>query len=155
MHKVITCPPLDHVSFTHTATDGTQRAWDVTEALRIVADGRSPMLFNLPDHSVTVETILRFYPDLDESYAISADLARPLLFIPFFGENLLIDGWHRLYKAANLEVPDVLIYLLSQEEADRIKWLEIPPMDRSQPEPFAGQPADLLLFASIEETTRR
>jgi hypothetical protein len=127
MKGVILAPPLHHVTFTHEAPDGTLRAWDVTFAQEIVRDGRSPLLFSLPDNGVTVEKVCELYSDLDLEYALSVDLSQPLIFIPFFGESLLIDGWHRLYKAARLGVEDVLIFLLTQAEADRIQWLELPP----------------------------
>jgi hypothetical protein len=89
MRGVILCPPLHHVTFTHEAPDGTLRAWDVTRAQQIVEDGRSPMRFSLSDHGVTVEKIRELYADIDEEYAMTSYLARPLIFIPFFGESLL------------------------------------------------------------------
>lgn len=124
---IIFAPPLHHVTYTHEATDGTLRAWDVTRGGQIVADGRDPLRFSLPGHGVTVEKVRELYRGLDEAYAMTTDLTRPLLMIPFFGECLLVDGWHRLFKAAVLGVEDVLIYLLTQEEADTIQWLELPP----------------------------
>ena len=132
MRRVIVCPPLHHQSYSHQADDGTLRAWDVTRAQQIIQDGRQTLLFSLPDHGVTVEKIHELYEGIDEDYAMKTDLARPLIFIPFFGECLLIDGWHRFFKAAKLGLVDVLIYVLSQEEADSILWLEIPP-DRNPP----------------------
>ena len=127
MRGVILCPPLHHQSFTHEAPDGTLRAWDVTRAMEILEDGRQPMLFSLSEHGVTVEKVRELYPDVDEEYAMSCNVNVPLIFIPFFGQCLLIDGWHRLFHAARRGLSDVLIYLLTQEEADSIQWLELPP----------------------------
>ena len=127
MRGVILCPPLYHVTFTHEAPDGTLRAWDVTRAQEMVRDGRQPMLFSLPDHVVSIEKVCELYADIDPEYAMTTDLSRPLIFVPFFGECLLIDGWHRLYKAAKLGMADVLIFTLTQREADSIQWLELPP----------------------------
>ena len=127
MSGVILCPPLHHVTFTHEAPDGTLRAWDVTRAQQIVQDGRQSLLFSLPDHGVTIDKIRELYSEVDEAYAMTTDLARPLIFIPFFGESLLIDGWHRLYKAASSGNEDVLIYT------------SLP--DGSGPHSMAGAPA--------------
>src|SRR5690242_11289552 len=88
-----------HQVFVHQADDGTIRGWDATLGNEIAADGRSPMLFGLADHSVTDELIKWLCPELDEEHAMTRDLSRPLLFIPFGEAGLLIDGWHRLWKA--------------------------------------------------------
>lgn len=124
---IIFAPPLHHVTYTHEAADGTRRAWDVTRGNQIAADGRVPMLFGLAEHGITPEKVRVLYHGLNEAYAMTTDPSKPLLMIPFSGEFLIVDGWHRLFKAAVLGVPDVLIYLLTQEEADAIQWLELPP----------------------------
>lgn len=127
MLPVIVFPPLHHQTYTHEATDGTLRAWDVTRGNEIAADGREPLLFSLEEQGVTVEKIAALYPDIDQAYAMTTDLSRPLLFIPFFGEVLLIDGFHRLWRAARTGIPVLPIYLLSEEEATSIQWLQLPP----------------------------
>lgn len=124
---IFLAPPLHHVAYTHEAADGTLRAWDVTRGQQMAVDTHQPMLFGLAEHGITPEKVRQLYEGLDETYALTTDLARPLLMIPFSDEYLLIDGWHRLFKAAMLGVPDVLIYVLTQEEADAIQWLELPP----------------------------
>lgn len=118
-------PDITHQSFTHVAEDGMMRAWDVTEGNRLAATDHKLMLFPLDYHQVTPEKVRGFYPELNGAYALSTDLTRPLLFIPFFGQCLMIDGWHRLYKAAVLGLKDLPMYELTQEEADTAKWLEI------------------------------
>jgi hypothetical protein len=124
---VVVMPWSDHVTFVHEATEGTLYAWDVTAAERIVADGRPAMLFNLEEQGVTTAIIERIYSGLNRAHALSADLTRPLIAIPYRGEILLIDGWHRLWRAAHEGVPELQMHLLSSEEASSIKCLELPP----------------------------
>jgi hypothetical protein len=113
-------------AFSHVAADGTLRAWNVTRGNEIASSGHELMLFPLAYHGVTPEKVRELYDGIDAEHATEADLTRPLLFIPFFGETLLIDGWHRLYRAACLGVEELPMYLLTQEEADAIRWLEVP-----------------------------
>lgn len=127
MLQVIVLPPLSHQTYTHEAIDGTLRAWDVTRGLEIAADGRETLLFFLATHGVTPEKVEALYEGINEEYAMTTDLSRPLLFIPFCGQMLLIDGHHRLWKAARLGISAVPIYLLTEEEANSIRWLELPP----------------------------
>src|SRR2546430_2590732 len=126
MSLVVFSPPLHHQVYTHEADDGTFRAWDATQGNEIASDGRSPTLFDLIEHGVTPDLVKKLYPDIDEDHAMTTDLDRPLLSIPFFGTILFIDGWHRLWKAAHLNVPQMLMYELTQAEADSILWMELP-----------------------------
>ncbi len=124
---LVELPPLWHRSYQHVAEDGTLRVWDVTRGLEIAGDGRSVQLFSLEEHQVTTEAIETHYNGIDRSYALSTDLTQPLLFIPFLGSVLLIDGYHRLWKAARLGVAFLPAFFLTQEEADTIRCLELPP----------------------------
>lgn len=120
-------PPLDHLTYVHEAEDGTLRAWDVTEGNKLAQDGRKPMVFSLAEHAVTLEKIRSLYEGLDEEYARTADLSRPLLAILFAGEELLIlDGWHRLARAVLEGIEELPLLLLNEAEADAIQWLELP-----------------------------
>lgn len=121
-------PPPDHLAFCHEAPDGTLRAWDVSQALELVSDGREPMHFSLKDRNITPGVVRTLYDGIDEEYAMTTDLRRPLLFIPFSGECLLIDGWHRMFHAAVLGLDDVLMYLLTEREAEVIQWVEVLPV---------------------------
>lgn len=120
-------PPLLHETFTHETHDGRLRAWDVTLGNRIARDGRTQMLFPLEEHGVTPEKVLSLYEGLDQERAQTADLSRPLLFVPLGDETLLIDGWRRLFLAAQLGLDALPMFLLTQAEADAIQWLELPP----------------------------
>jgi DNA repair protein RadC len=118
-------PPFRHQTYEHTDGHGTIRAWDVTAGLRIAADGRPTVPFNLRELDLTIERIETLYQGIDSNYAMSTNLSRPLLYIPFFGAILVIDGWHRMWKAANLGIPELSVWRLNKEEADSIKWLEL------------------------------
>ena len=117
---------MAHESFSHEAKDGTLRAWDVTEGNAIVRDGRPTEIFSLIEHEVTREKIDAIYNNLDWEYAKTTDTTKPLLVAPFQGEILLLDGWHRLSRAVIEGIDELPMYLLTEEEAERIQWLCLP-----------------------------
>ena len=123
----VALPNLNHLTFVHEAPDGRVRAWDVTAAGQIVADGRKPGRFSLKDYRVTLEFILEHYEGIDEAYARTRDLSKPLIAVPQEERLLIIDGWHRLLRAVLEEVEELPLHLLTQEEADAALWLELPP----------------------------
>ena len=49
---------------------------------------------------------------------MTKDLSKPLLFVPFKDSHQLIDGWHRLFKAATTGVDVLPALVLTQEDAD-------------------------------------
>lgn len=124
---VIVLPALDHITFSHEAPDGTLRAWDVTQGNEI-ARTHPIMTFRPTDFQMTLEWIQQNYETLDWEYAKTTDLTKPLLIIPF-GEQeiLIIDGWHRLARAVLEGIEELPMVLLTQEEADSVQWLHLPP----------------------------
>jgi hypothetical protein len=60
------------------------------------------------------------YPTLDWTYARTTNLRVPLLFVPWEGKHLLIDGWHRLAHACLKGVDELPAYLLTEAERDMI-----------------------------------
>ena len=125
---VIALPPMDHITFSHEAPDGTLRAWDVTRGNAIAADGRPTLPFRLADYDITLEWIQQNYQEIDLEYARTTDMTRPFLVIPFGrDECLIVDGWHRLTRAVMESVEELPMYLLTREEARSIQWLELPP----------------------------
>jgi hypothetical protein len=128
MSYVVLVPSLEAQCFTHVADDGTFRAWNATLGNEIAADGKHELLsFHLADFDVTVEQVKALYPTIDPKRAETADLKQPILAIPFFEQFLIIDGWHRLYRAAVENVPALPMYFLTAAEADAIKMAELPP----------------------------
>ncbi|MBC7526466.1 MAG: hypothetical protein H7308_02855, partial [Chthonomonadaceae bacterium] len=83
-----------------------------------IADGRKPIRFSLKAYEVTLEFILEHYEGIDEAYAHTRDLSKPLIAVPQEERLLIIDGWHRLLRAVLEEVEELPLYLLTQEEAD-------------------------------------
>lgn len=120
-------------TFSYTDIDGTAYVWNVTEALRIIEESpRETMLFAPVEQGVTIAHIWERYPDINEERAKTADLTRPLLFIPFQENHLLIDGWHRLFRAVSENVEALPCYALSPEEADSVLAV-------LEPLPLAGE----------------
>ena len=109
------------------AKDGWQYHWSITEA-RERAEARGELFtVSLSEMGATPDFIRRQYDGLDEAYALTTDLSQPLLFVPFCGKSQLIDGWHRLFKAAILGVDEMLAYFLTEEEADAVLVCKLPP----------------------------
>ena len=108
-------------TFSFTDGDGTGYVWNVTQALQIIADSpHERMLFAPQEQGVTLEHIHERYPDIDEERAKLSDLSLPLLFIPFQGNHLCIDGWHRLTRAVLEGVQELPCHVLTQAEADSV-----------------------------------
>ena len=117
-----------------TDEDGTRSEWDVTLGLRLAERrGAHLLAFRPAEHGITAAHIRLRYPDLNEGYASALtldDLARPLLFLPFKGKHLLVDGWHRLFRcvtATEGQAPACLpAYLLTEAEAEQIRLDGVP-----------------------------
>lgn len=108
-------------------TNGRQYHWSVTQA-RQLAEARGTLwTVSLGEIGITCEFIHAQYQGLDEAHAMTTDLSHPLLFVPFGESHQLIDGWHRLFKAALLGVDVLPAWCLSQEDADASLVLELPP----------------------------
>lgn len=120
---------LDQVYSMEDAADGWQYHWSVAEALRRAERQAQLWTVSLAEIGITCEFIRAQYDGLDEAHAMSesTDLLRPLLFVPFKGTHQLIDGWHRLFKAATLGVDVLPAYVLSQEDADASLIIALPP----------------------------
>jgi hypothetical protein len=124
---VVVLPPLNHITFSYESDDGSLRAWDVTRGNEI-ARNHPLQTFRPAQFDMTPEWINQNYKELDWEYAKTTDLSNPLLVIPFSDEEiLLIDGWHRLARAVMEGVEELPMVLLTQEEADSIQWLHLPP----------------------------
>ena len=98
--------------------DGTQYHWSVAEASRRALLRGQYWTVSLSEIGLTCASIRARYQDLDEAHALTRDLSKPLLFVPFGGSHQLIDGWHRLFKAAATGVDVLPALVLSQEDAD-------------------------------------
>jgi len=112
---------LVNETFSFTDQDGVGYVWNVTKALKIIKESpRETVMFAPAEQGVTIEHIRQRYPDIDLEKAKKTDLSQPLLFIPFQGNSLLVDGWHRLARAVLEGVEELPCYLLTEEEADSV-----------------------------------
>lgn len=102
--------------------EGWQYHWSVYEAKQRAEKNSELGTFSVQEAGITTDLLLRMYPDLDEAYALTTDLMRPLLFVPLDGKHVLIDGCHRTLKATLVGVDILPCYVLSyaDEEASRI-----------------------------------
>jgi hypothetical protein len=111
--------------YAFTDEDGTRAAWNATLGREIAERERSAVhRFNPRENGIDRDHIEERYPDLDWEYAANLGffaLARPLLFVPWKGKAVLIDGWHRLAKCVLMGGFDIPAYLLTQEQADRCR----------------------------------
>lgn len=124
---VLTIHNLNDQVYSMEHTDGTQYHWSVAQA-REKAQARGEIVtVSLSELGVTPERVVRHYDGLDTEYALTTDLREPLLFVPFGEKHQLIDGHHRLFKAAVLGVDLLPAYILTEEEADSCLVCKLPP----------------------------
>lgn len=117
---------LDQV-FSYDTEDGWQYHWSVAEARKRAEATGVLAKISLSETGMTKELIRSLYPDLDEKRALTRDLTQPLLFLPFYGQFVLIDGWHRTYKALLTGVDILPCYLLSEQDTKACLIIALPP----------------------------
>lgn len=115
--------------FTFTDATGTEWHWNASLGYRLIEQApREPMAFYPSDSGIDMVHLRQRYPTLDEEYAKTVDLSRPILFVPFHdGTSVLADGWHRLARTLMEGIPFLLCYELTPEEAEQVLILKIPP----------------------------
>lgn len=122
--KIIAKVGLVQIYEFHDAENGGTSFWNATEGRRLAeARGAEIVPMDLAEMGMTPERILEMAPDLDRQKALSLPpvaLLSPLLFVPHRGRHVLIDGWHRLYRAAVEGFPVLPAYVLTKEEAAAI-----------------------------------
>ncbi len=106
---------------------GTQYHWNVTKGRRIAEKRGEVHIVSLSQMGATIERIREQYDGMNEFYALTTDLSKPLLFVPMGEEQQLIDGWNRIFHAAFLGVDELPAYILTQEEADSCLLCTLPP----------------------------
>lgn len=116
----------DHI-FTYTSMDGWEYNWNVTRARRIAEERDDLQPISLNDFGFTLAFIRSQYSELNEAYAMTTDLTKPLLFAPLVDKICLIDGWHRLFRAVSETVDILPAYFLTQAEADQALVCALPP----------------------------
>jgi len=114
-------------AFSYDTEDGWQYHWSVAEAKRIAEATATLGEISLSETGMNLARIRQLYPDLDEKRALTRDLTVPLLFLPFYGQHVLIDGWHRTYKALLTGVDILPCYLLTEQDANACLIIALPP----------------------------
>ncbi len=110
--------PTDQV-YSFEDNKGTEWHWNASLGMRLIElVPRETKLFYPCDHGIDLAHLRKRYPDIDESHAAKADLSVPILFVPFHdGTSVLVDGWHRLWRAVSEGVEFLPCYELTPEEA--------------------------------------
>jgi hypothetical protein len=106
---------------------GSLPYWSVSEARRYAEARGEFYTISLSECQMTRGWLRHHYPDVDETYALTTDLSKPLIFVPLGNDLQLIDGFHRVLKALLTQVDILFAYLLTQEEADASLVLSLPP----------------------------
>lgn len=103
--------------------DGTGEIVWAIEAAREIIGNRPPQVVMKPEHVLMALAQNPQSNEIDEAYAMTKDLSIPLIAVPspsqidIPGAMVLIDGWHRLKKAALTNHQEPLhVHLLSREE---------------------------------------
>lgn len=107
--------------------EGVQYHWNVTKGRKLAEERGEVHIVSLSQMGVTIERIREQYDGMNELYALTTDLSKPLLFVPLKGEDQLIDGWNRLFHACFLGVDELPAYILTQAEADSCLLCTLPP----------------------------
>lgn len=117
---------MDQV-FSLETPSGWQFHWSISEARRYAEARGELWTISLSEYQMTLERLREHYPDVDESYALTTNLAEPLLFVPLEKAIQLIDGFHRVARALLTNVDILPAYFLTQEEADACLVCSLPP----------------------------
>jgi hypothetical protein len=119
--------PTDQV-YSFEDNKGTEWHWNASLGMRLIElVSREPKLFYPSDHGIDLAHLRQRYPDIDENHAAKADLSRPILFVPFHdGTSVLVDGWHRLWRAVSEGVESLPCYELTPEEARACLIAQLP-----------------------------
>ena len=105
--------------------DGKTYYWNASEGRRLAEERRAEIVaVYLADVGMTPAKVLEMCPELDREWALGlpgTTVLRPVLFVPHKEKHVLIDGWHRMYKAAVLGLTWVPAHVLTESEARRIR----------------------------------
>lgn len=91
--------------------------WDIAAALALIAAAPREA------KTITVAPWLQFMGVMrvNTDHAAQVDLSIPLLLAPFLGAYMVIDGWHRLWRAEREGVERLPAYLLTAAEEKKIR----------------------------------
>ena len=104
-----------------------QQFFDITKGIELAERECQLMAFSISEAEITLEKLVKRNQNIDEAYAMTTDLSRPLLFFRSGGKDQLIDGHHRLMKALKLGTDTLHAYILTKEQADSVLLVKLPP----------------------------
>ena len=93
--------------------------WDVEAAQALVAAQPRPAVTIPVPNWAKFLGVMRVEP----AHAAGADLAKPVLVVPFLGGYMIIDGWHRIWRADVEQVERLPAYVLTAAEEKRVRLL--------------------------------
>ena len=93
------------------------KAWDVEAGLAIVKEQNIP----LEEFAVDDLASLLGFVRINKEHAQGVDLNKPVLLIMVEGSLVLIDGYHRTYKAKQKNIKTLKGYVLEEDQAESIK----------------------------------
>jgi len=118
---------------------GWQYHWSIVEATKRAKARGELTSISLSDVGMTQEMVRLMNRSLDEAYALTTDLLKPVLFVPFYPErddktspvqgkvHVLIDGWHRVFHALCIGVDVLPCYVLTEADTDASLVIKLPP----------------------------
>lgn len=130
--------PRDQV-YSYEADDGWQFHWSIVEATKRAKARGELTTVSLGEAGMTKQLARLMNQGLDETFALTTDLTKPVLFVPFhpernadgndFGESvhLLVDGWHRVFHALHVGVDTLPCYILTETDAKASLIIRLPP----------------------------
>ena len=131
--------------YSYETDDGWQYHWSIAEVKRRAEARGELTTISLRETGMTLATVRLMNQGLDETYAMTTNLLKPILFVPFCPEthfgtinttkgteavskvHVLVDGWHRVFKALVVGVDILPCYVLTEEDAQASLIIRLPP----------------------------
>lgn len=148
--------------YSYETDEGWQYHWSIAEAKKRAEARGELTTISLSDAGMTLEMVRLMNHGMDETYAMTTDLLKPVLFVPFYPErdlgrpnsttrvHVLVDGWHRVFHAVSTGVDILPCYVLTEEDAQVSLIIKLPP---GQGLPFddTSASADAVSAVVVEE----
>lgn len=91
--------------------------WDIAAAQHLLTAKPRPVVSLSVAAAMKLIGMIR----INEGHAIGRDLREPLIVVPFLGSWMVIDGWHRLWRADREGTSHLPAYPLSVAEERKVR----------------------------------